>query len=261
MLNPHQPLSSRARISLGVAGAASAITIWGVLAGFDIVSQASLPSPWEVLQAGAELAWDGTESRLLEASAASCSRVLLAALLVVSSGVPLGILMGVSPRVNAFLSPLLDPFRSAPVVVVLPVLVMWLGIDELMKIVFLWMGATVYLVPMVRDAVLAVPENYYVKLDDLGATPWETVRHAVIPAAGPRIADAIIVAVSIEWTYITVAEYVNAKVGLGKLIQEAKRFSAMDQVFAGILVITFLALISYVGMRKIKESIYSWESV
>jgi hypothetical protein len=45
-------------------------------------------------------------------------------------GTPIGILMGASPRINAALSPLVDPFRSAPIVAVVPVLVMWFGIGE-----------------------------------------------------------------------------------------------------------------------------------
>ena len=78
--------------------------------------------------------------------------------------------------------------------------------------------------------------------------------------AKPRIADALTVAVSIMWTYITVAEYVNAKKGLGQLIQNARRFSAMDQVFAGIFVIIALALITYSIMVFAKRRLYPWQA-
>jgi ABC-type nitrate/sulfonate/bicarbonate transport system permease component len=76
----------------------------------------------------------------------------------------------------------------------------------------------------------------------------------------PRIADAIIVSISVMWTYITVAEYVNAQKGLGQLIQNARRFSAMDQVFAGILVIVALALFTYRVMSALKRKLYPWEA-
>jgi len=62
------------------------------------------------------------------------------------------------------------------------------------------------------------------------------------------------------WTYITVAEYVNAQVGLGQLIQNARRFSAWDQVFAGIIVIVVLALLTYQGMVRLKRRLYPWET-
>ena len=52
----------------------------------------------------------------------------------------------------------------------------------------------------------------------------------------------------------------NAKVGLGQLIQNARRFSAMDQVFAGIFVIIALALVTYQTMRTVKRHLYPWET-
>jgi ABC-type nitrate/sulfonate/bicarbonate transport system permease component len=62
------------------------------------------------------------------------------------------------------------------------------------------------------------------------------------------------------WTYITVAEYINAKEGLGQLIQNARRFSAMDQVFVGIIVIMGLALLTYQLMRLARNRLYPWET-
>ncbi|HBK57671.1 MAG TPA: ABC transporter permease, partial [Xanthomonadales bacterium] len=73
------------------------------------------------------LAWDGDQGRslLLTATAWSIGRVIAAGMLVVAIGIPIGVLMGASTRVNAALSPLIDPFRSAPVVALLPIMVMW----------------------------------------------------------------------------------------------------------------------------------------
>jgi ABC-type nitrate/sulfonate/bicarbonate transport system permease component len=262
MWNPYDGLSPRRRRTLGIASVAGVLAAWGLLAGLSLVSPAKLPAPWQVAEAFARLAWDSERglSLLLGATLWSVARVFMAGVLVVVVGIPIGILMGASPRVNAALSPLVDPFRSAPVVALLPILVMWLGIGEAMKVAFLFIGAVVFLIPMVRDAIHAVPEQHWVSARDLGATPWEAVRFAVIPMARPRIADAVTVSVSVMWTYITVAEYVNAETGLGQLIQNARRFSAMDQVFVGIIVIIALALFSYSAMLAIKKRLYPWES-
>ena len=200
------------------------------------------------------------QSLLAEATYWSVSRVVLATLATLLIGLPIGILMGASTRINALLSPLVDPLRSTPIVAVLPILVIWLGIGETMKIAFLVLGAIVFLIPMVRDALQAVPQTYWISARDLGATEFEAVTRAVLPMAMPRIADAIIASVSIMWTYITVAEYVNAERGLGQLIQNAKRFSAMDQVFVGIIVIVALALMTYQSMVWLKQRLYPWES-
>jgi ABC-type nitrate/sulfonate/bicarbonate transport system permease component len=258
--NPYLPLAPGERRWLGLIAVATVLLLWAVLAASGWVSRTRLPAPWDVVQAFGYRAWNDGHSLLFEATLWSVGRLVVAGVLVVLIGVPLGIAMGAAPRVNAALSPLVDPFRSAPVVALLPILVMWLGIGEAMKIAFLFLGAVVYLIPMVRDAVQAVPQSYWVAARDVGATPWECIRKAVVPMAMPRIADAVIVGFSVMWTYITVAEYVNARVGLGQLIQNARRFSAWDQVFAGIFVIIALALATYQLMLRVKRRLYSWET-
>ena len=265
MWNPYDELPADKKRIYGFVSVATVLLIWTALTVTSLVPPSKLPSIADVGSAFLRLAWDpergdSGESLLLEATAWSVMRVAVAGVLVVVIGVPIGILMGASPKINAVLSPLVDPLRSAPVVAILPILVMWFGIDEKMKIIFLFIGAVVFLVPMVRDAMKAVSQQYWIAARDLGATPWEATRHAVLPMAMPRIADAITVAVSVMWTYITVAEYVNAKRGLGQLMQNAKRFSAMDQVFVGIFVIIALALITFSVMVAIKKKLYPWES-
>lgn len=262
MWNPYEELPTRTKQVLALVAVATVLGIWSAVAGFDLVSQAKLPAPWEVGHALMKLSWDPEkqQSLLLTATLASVTRVAAAALLIVVTGIPLGILMGASPRINALLSPLVDPFRSAPIVAILPIIIMWLGIGEQMKVAFLWAGSVVYLIPMVRDAIRSVPRIYWVKVKDLGGTDFENIWYGVIPAAKPRIWDAVTVAVSIEWTYITVAEYVNAESGLGQMIQNARRFSDMGQVFAGILVIIVLALITYQAMVFTRRKLYPWET-
>lgn len=258
--NPYLQPGDRQRRIIGGVAVMALLLLWSLLSGSGLVSPARLPAPWEVLRAMAYLSWHEGESLLFTAILWSAGRLLVAGMLVIVIGIPAGIVMGASPRINAALSPLIDPFRSAPVVALLPILVMWLGIGEEMKIAFLFIGAVVYLIPMVRDAIQAVPQSYWISARDLGATPLECITKAVIPMAMPRITDAIIVAFSVMWTYITVAEYVNAKAGLGQLIQNARRFSAWDQVFAGIIVIMALALMTYQSMTWIKRRLYPWET-
>lgn len=258
--NPYVAPGLASRRTLGIGSVVTVLLFWAGLAASGLVSPTHLPAPWDVARAFGYLAWHDGESMLFTATLWSVGRLVAAGLLVVLIGIPVGVIMGAAPRINAALSPLVDPFRSAPVVALLPILVMWLGIGEAMKVAFLFIGAVVYLVPMVRDAIQAVPQTYWIATRDLGGTPWECVRKAVVPMAMPRIADAVIVAFSVMWTYITVAEYVNAKEGLGQLIQNARRFSAWDQVFAGIMVIIALALVTYHLMSLAKRKLYPWET-
>jgi ABC-type nitrate/sulfonate/bicarbonate transport system permease component len=258
--NPYRALDASQRRLLGLASIATVLVVWAALSASGLLSKNQLPSPLAVAEAMSYLGWYEGRSQLAVATMWSLGRVATASLLVMLIGIPLGVLMGASPKLNAIFSPLIDPFRSAPVAALLPIMVMWFGIGEFMKIAFLFVGSIVYLTPLVRDAVRAVPEGYLVSAQDIGATPWEGIRKVLVPLAMPRIMDAIIVGVSVSWTYITVAEYVNAQEGLGQLIANARRQSAMDQVFAGIIVIIAVALITYQCLMWLKRRLYKWET-
>lgn len=259
MLNPHIKISRRGSYILGAISFIAVLAIWSAISGLGLMSATKLPPPGKVLDAFLYLLWDNGNSLLLEAAWASFIRIAAAAMIVLAIGIPIGILMGASPVVNGFLSPLVDPFRSAPVVALLPVFVMWFGINETMKIVFLFVCAVVYLIPMTRDAIKSVPYTYWESARDLGASDVECITKAVLPMAAPRIFDAGIISISILWTYITVAEYVNAGSGLGLLISNARKFSAMDQVFVAIFTIIVLALATYTGLMALRNKIYHWE--
>lgn len=258
--NPYRALPAREQRLLGLGSVLVVLLVWWAVSATGWLSKNQLPSPWAVAEALGYLGWYEGRSQLLTATLWSVGRVAVASLLVIVIGIPLGVLMGASPRVNAVFSPLIDPFRSAPVAALLPIMVMWFGIGEFMKIAFLFVGSIVYLTPLVRDAIRAVPEGYLVSAKDIGATQWECIRKVLVPLAMPRIMDAIIVGVSVSWTYITVAEYVNAQEGLGQLIANARRLSAMDQVFAGIIVIIAVALLTYQGLMALKRALYKWET-
>jgi ABC-type nitrate/sulfonate/bicarbonate transport system permease component len=258
--NPYRTLEPSQIRLLGLGSVLVVLVFWAALAASGLLSKNQLPSPWAVAQAMAYLAWFEGNSQLAVATLWSVGRVAVASLLVIVIGIPLGVLMGASPKLNAVFSPLIDPFRSAPVAALLPIMVMWFGIGEFMKISFLFIGSIVYLVPLVRDAIRSVPEGYLTSAQDIGATQWECITKVLLPLAMPRIMDAVIVGVSVSWTYITVAEYVNAQEGLGQLISNARRLSAMDQVFAGIIVIIGVALLTYQALMWLKRRLYRWET-
>lgn len=258
-LNPHYPITGNQKRLIAAVAFITVMALWSIASFGGLVPSTKLPSPLDVIGAFNYLAYHEGNSLLGQAILGSVTRILMAAGLVVVIGVPLGILMGAAPKVNAFLSPLIDPFRSAPVVALLPLFVIWLGIGEAMKVAFLFMGAVVFVIPLTRDAVASVPYSYWESTRDLGGSYWECITKGVLPIAAPRIFDAVIVSTSILWTYITVAEYVNADSGLGQLIQNARRFSAMDQVFVGIITIIVLALLTYTSLTLLKKKIYHWE--
>src|SRR5580692_9525241 len=98
--NPYAALSSRQRQVLGFGAVIGVLAVWALLAASGTISQNKLPAPWQVLKAMGYLAWNDGHSQLLTATLWSVGRVAVAGVLVVSIGIPTGILMGASPRIN-----------------------------------------------------------------------------------------------------------------------------------------------------------------
>ena len=71
----------------------------------------------------------------------------------------------------------------------------------------------------------------------------------------------MIVGVSVSWTYITVAEYVHAQEGLGQLIANARRLSRTAQVFAGLIVIIGVAVLTYPTLLWVKSRFFKGVSL
>src|SRR5512137_1434598 len=92
--NPYLSPASAQRRALGIASVASVLIIWSLLAVTGLVSPARLPAPWDVVRAFGYLTWHDGESMLFTATLWSMGRLVVAGILVVSIGIPVGISMG-----------------------------------------------------------------------------------------------------------------------------------------------------------------------
>jgi ABC-type nitrate/sulfonate/bicarbonate transport system permease component len=215
-----------------------------------------LPSPTEVLRAFPVLHF---QEALVRSAGWSLYRVTMGFLLSAVVAIPLGLLMGTFPAVKHFLSPLVDPLRFLPISALVPLFLVWFGIEETMKIMLLFVGTMVYLLPLVVEAVEGVDEVYLQTATTLGATRWQLVRHVLVPGSLPAIGEALRVMNGIGWTYVILAEIVNARYGLGHIITVAGKRSHVDQIFAGVIVILAIGVVSDVVIRIINRQLFSWK--
>ncbi|MEK7729795.1 MAG: ABC transporter permease, partial [candidate division KSB1 bacterium] len=158
---------------------------------------------------------------LLGAIGMSVIRIAKAFALSISVALPLGIAMGSYDFVNRFFDPLIAPLRYLPITAFIPLLILWFGIDESQKVAFLFLGTVVYLLPAVVDAIRSVPEELVQTAFTLGASKFQVIRTVLIPHAMPQIFDGFRVMNAIAWTYIILAEIVNAQSGIGYILHLA----------------------------------------
>ena len=251
-----EPVSARQSRALALAGFASILAVWCALSYGGIIPAVILPSPTDVLRAFPILHF---EEALVRSAGWSFYRVGMGFLLSAAVAIPLGLLMGTFPKVKHFMAPLVDPLRFLPISALVPLFLVWFGIEEAMKIMLLFAGISVYLLPLVVDAVDNVEEVYLQTAVTLGATRGQLVRHVLIPGSLPAIGEALRVMNGIGWTYVILAEIVNARYGLGHLITVAGKRSHVDQIFAGVLVILGIGVVTDWMIRMLNRQLFAWK--
>lgn len=223
--------------------------------GPHAVSSDFLPSPTDVLAGMSELF---NKYELGLAIWTSTRRIMFAFLLAASVAFPLGVLMGSFDAINRLLEPIVAPLRYMPISAFIPLLILWCGIYETEKVAFLFLGVFVYLLPVVVNAVRAVPEELVDTALTLGATKFDVIRTVLVPAALPEIVDSFRVMNAISWTYVILAEAVNADHGLGYMVELARTHQKMSWAFAGLLVIGGIGLTTDFLIRTTSAFIFSW---
>ena len=255
-MNVREPVSRQRARSLAVAGVLTFVGAWCVASYANLVPTVILPSPTEVLRAFPVLHF---EEALVRSALRSLYRVSMGFALAAAVAIPLGIVMGTFPAVKHFFTPLVDPLRFLPISALVPLFIVWFGIDEMQKIVFLFVGIFVYMLPLVVEAVEGVEEVYLQTATTLGASPGQLVRHVLIPGSMPAIGEALRVMNGIGWTYVIMAEVVNAQYGLGYLITTAGKRSHVDQIFALVLVILFIGVVTDWMIRVVNARLFHWK--
>jgi NitT/TauT family transport system permease protein len=244
----------RARV-LAAAGVVVFLGLWSALSYGGIVPHAILPSPTEV---AAAIPYLHFQEALVRSAIASLYRVALAFLLSATVAIPLGLVMGTYPAVKQFFKPLLDPMRFLPISALVPLFIVWFGIGDLQKVMFLFVGIVVYLLPLVVEAVERVDDVYLQTATTLGANQGQLVWHVLVPGSLPAIGEALRVMNGIGWTYVILAEVINAPSGLGHLITVSQRYGHVDRMFALVLVILLIGVITDQLIAVLNKRLFRW---
>jgi len=220
-----------------------------------IIPAMILPSPVAVLRA---LAYLHTDQALVRSAAYSFYRVTAGFLLAALVAIPLGIIMGAYTPIRAMVEPVSTPLRYLPISAVTGIFMLLFGIGDLMKIMFLFIGSVVYLLPIVVESVARVEQVYLDTAYTLGARPGQAVRRVLIPAAWPGIIEACRVIYGVGWTYVILAELVNAEYGLGHLITIAYKRAHIDWAYALVFVVLLLGIATNEAFRQAQRRLFAW---
>jgi NitT/TauT family transport system permease protein len=203
------------------------------------ISPVILPSPAEVVRSFPSLL---RERALMQSIAATLKRVLVGFGLAVLVGVPLGIIAGSWRVVEAAAAPLALFGRNLPVAALIPLTILWFGIDETQKVMFIFIACVPFVYADAVAAIVGVPERYVETAQTLGAAPFQIVMKVLVALALPDIYNSLRHLFGLAFGYIMLAELINAQHGLGYLLMASQRRGMSEHI---ILILIIIGLLAY----------------
>src|SRR5262252_4529384 len=238
----------------------AALLLWYVLTSLiGIISGYRFPSPPEFLAALRQIAVDGYASgTLLQQTLQSLKIVIEGFLVAALVGVPLGFLMGWSPRAEALLNPVFLLIRPIPPLAWIPLAIVWLGLGDGAKIMVIWFAA---FVPSAINTFTGVRQVNPILIEAArvhGATDWRVAKEVVAPAALPMIFTGLRLSLQASWTTLVAAELVGALAGLGRVLNMAQQDIYPAMVMVGMAAVGLLGWLTTCLLAEVERRAMPW---
>jgi NitT/TauT family transport system permease protein len=229
--------------------------LWWLSTSSGLVDARFLPGPGKVLETFVRLC---TTGELFLDTGASLRRVSIGFFFSVLFSIPLGILMGSFASIRALLEPLFGLVRYMPAPAFIPLLILYIGIEEEPKIALIFIGTFFFNTLMIMDAVKFVPKDLIEATYMLGGNRYQTLLKVIFPHILPGIIDACRINLASAWQLVIVSELIAATEGLGRRISLAGRNFKTDEIFVGLIVIGIIGVTFDLLFRYLLRASCNW---
>src|ERR1700728_1273582 len=232
------------------SGPVRLVVLWEVGSTSRWWSPAVLPPPGNIAQTFWHLLQNG---QLLPNLWASLRRVLIGSSIGVGIGTVLGISVGLWRFAEEALDSTLQMMRTLPYLVLLPLFIVWFGVDELPKILIIAIGTSLPMYLNTSSGVRNVDPRYAEMATTFGLRRPALILTVIIPGALPAMLTGLRYSLGIGWLSLVVAEQINAQSGLGLLISNAESLFQMNILMVCVVIYAVLGLTTDLMVRALEH--------
>ncbi len=255
-------VDKKTALAVNILGWILLIFFWWLIPTIGLIKPTILPSPFDVIKCFKTLF---IERNLLYNTGYSIFINMGGYLQAMALAIPLGFLIGLIPFVRHLVSKQVEAIRFTPLPATTGIFMALFGLGLGVKIEFLAFGIFVYLLPAIAQRIKDIETDDHLKalqqtMWTLNASPWMTLKHFYIPSVLSRFSMDVINLVAVSWTYIVIAEMVNAQGGLGSMIYMAtSRGSHVDQLYAVLLLIIFIGFVQDKLLKLLDKKLFKFK--
>ncbi len=221
------------------------------------ISALTLPRPSDVLETFVQLYQSGL---LWKHLTPSLTRLVVGALIGASVGISVGVLIGLFSYVRSGLVPLVAAIFPIPKIALLPLFVIWFGIDEGSKYALIAFGTFTPTVVATYGAVDNVDRTLIRMGQSFGLSWWSIVRKIVLPGAMPGILSGLRISLAIAIILLVAAEMLGAEYGIGAYILEAGSLYDLERLFVGVAILSLLGIGVSAVIGAVERYLLKWRT-
>jgi sulfonate transport system permease protein len=231
------------------------ILIWQGVVSLGLLSTRILPAPSEVFEAGIRLARSGELARNMWVS---FWRAMVGFTIGGGIGFAFGLANGLSKRCDDIFDSTLQMVRNIPHLALIPLVILWFGIDETAKIFLVALGVFFPIYINTQHGIRSVDPQLIEMGKTYGMTPAELFWRVMLPGALPSIFVGLRFGLGIMWLTLIVAETIAASSGIGYMAMQAREFLLLDVVVLSILIYALLGKAADTAARILERICLSW---
>jgi NitT/TauT family transport system permease protein len=241
---------------LGLISISAGLLAWGLVARYSGLPHFILPAPQEVWHSFIKSLANGI---LLYHTAITLTEIVLGMLVGVTFATVVGYMLAKSRTLEKIVSPYLVASQAIPIVAIAPLLVIWLGGGILSKVLIC---ALIVFFPVLVNTIVgvrAVPTALYDLMNSIRATRWQILLKLEVPASLPILLGGLRIGATLSVIGAIVGELVNAKEGLGYLLQLGDFQYDTSMVYVAVFALIFLALVLYGIVAWFERRFLVWQ--
>jgi sulfonate transport system permease protein len=231
------------------------LAIWQISAQAGWLSSRVLPEPWAVLKATWMLSASG---ELWQHVTVSLWRATSSFLVGGGLGLLLGLLTGTFKTAEILLDTTLQMIRNIPALALIPLVILWFGIDETAKLFLVSIGVFFPVYLNTFHGIRAVDSGLIEMAKSYGLSGWPLYRDVILPGALPAILVGVRFALGLVWVLLIVSETISAQSGIGYMTMNAREFLQTDVVLVGILLYALLGKLADLASRALEKYWLRW---
>ncbi len=231
------------------------IAVWQVAAQTGWLSSRILPEPWAVAKAFASL---GASGELWTHLKVSLWRAIASFAVGGGLGLALGLLTGSFRTAETLLDTTLQMVRNIPALALIPLVILWFGIDETAKLFLVSIGVFFPVYLNTFHGIRSVDQGLVEMARSYGVSGFALYRDVILPAALPSILVGVRFSLGLVWVLLIVAETISAQSGIGYMTMNAREFLQTDVVLVGILLYALLGKLADLLARGLERYWLRW---